>query len=151
MLYFAFGSNLSIAQMRERCPGSEPVGPALLEGRELGFAYRSQNFPPGGGADVVESEGAEVWGALYRLAETDLELLDRFEHVGSGGYRRIEVSVDHGGGLHQALCYEVADRLDYEVAPIAEYRRLMLEGSAEHGLPPEWIAFLEGRFAALDG
>lgn len=150
MLYFAFGSNLSTVQMRERCPGSEPIGPALLEGRELGFAYRSQNFPPGGGADVVESEGAEVWGALYRITDDDLGLLDRFEHVGSGGYRRIEVSVDHGGGLEQALCYEVADRLDYEVAPIAEYRRLMLQGSAEHGLPTEWIAFLEGRFAELD-
>ncbi|MFM9054983.1 MAG: gamma-glutamylcyclotransferase, partial [Solirubrobacterales bacterium] len=80
----------------------------------------------------------------------DLGLLDRFEHVGSGGSRRIDVSVDQAAGREKALCYEVADRLDYVVAPIAEYRRLMLEGSAEHGLPTEWSAFLEGRFAELD-
>lgn len=150
VLYFAFGSNLSIAQMRKRCPGCEPAGPALLRGRELGFSYRSQNFPPGGAADVVDAEGAEVWGALYRLTEKDLESLDRFEHVGNGGYRRIEVEVDTPPGPATALCYEVADRLGFEIPPTAEYRELMLEGSAEHGLPEHWIAALEQRFTLLD-
>lgn len=150
-LYFAFGSNLSIAQMRERCPGCEPVGPALLRGRELGFSYRSQNFPPGGAADVVEAVGSEVWGALYRLTPTDLESLDRFEHVGNGGYRRIEIEVEAAPGPATALCYEVADRLGFEIPPTPEYRQLMFEGSAEHGLPDHWVAWLEQRFAVLDG
>ena len=146
-LYFAFGSNLEIDQMRERCPGCEPVGPALLRGRELGFAYLSQNFPPGGAADVVEVDGAEVWGALYRLTPADLESLDRFEHVGNGGYRRIEVEVEAALGSATALCYEVADRLDHDVPPIPEYRRLMIDGSLEHGLPDHWIGHLEDRFS----
>lgn len=150
-LYFAFGSNLSITQMRRRCPGCEPVAPALLRGRELGFAYRSQNFPPGGAADVVEAEGSEVWGALYRLTPTDLESLDRFEHVDNGGYRRIEVEVELAQGPVTALCYEVADRLGFDIPPTTEYRQLMFEGSAEHGLPDLWTAFLEQRFAVLDG
>jgi gamma-glutamylcyclotransferase len=150
VLYFAFGSNLSIAQMRERCPGSEPVGPALLDGRALGFSYYSQNFPPGGAADVVGSEGAQVWGALYRLTEQDLARLDRFEHVGNGGYRRIEIEVEHESGPVEALCYEVAERLDFEVAPTAEYRLLMLDGSLEHGLPDTWLGYLERRFLELD-
>lgn len=151
MLYFAFGSNLSIGQMRERCPGCEPAGPALLRGRELGFSYRSQNFPPGGAADVVDAEGAEVWGALYRLTADDLESLDRFEHVGNGGYQRVKVEVNTASGLAKALCYEVTDRLAFEIPPTPEYRRLMLEGSLENGLPDFWTAFLEQRFAGLDG
>lgn len=150
MLYFAFGSNLSIAQMRKRCPGCEPVGPALLLGRALGFPYRSQNFPPGGAADVVDAEGAEVWGALYRLTATDLAGLDRFEHVGNGGYRRIEVEVEAPPGPATALCYEVADRLAFEIPPTPEYRQLMLEGSAEHGLPDHWITALGQKFTLLD-
>lgn len=150
MLYFAFGSNLSVTQMRVRCPGSDPVGPALLTGRELGFAYRSQNFPPGGAADVVASEGAEVWGALYRLTDSDLEQLDRFEWVGDGGYRRITVEVESGGETLPALCYEVVDRLDFELPPIPEYRQLMIDGSREHGLPDRWITSLEARFRDLD-
>ena len=150
MLYFAFGSNLKIDQMRERCPECEPVGPALLRGRELGFAYVSQNFPPGGAADVVVSEGAEVWGALYRLSASDIERLDRFEHVGNGGYRRIEVEVEADLGRATALCYEVADRLDRDIPPIPEYRRLMLEGSVEHDLPGHWLEHLEERFASFE-
>lgn len=150
MLYFAFGSNLSVAQMRVRCPGSEPAGPALLRGRELGFAYRSQNFPPGGAADVVAGRPGEVWGALYRLTDRDLAELDRFEFVGDGGYRRVTIEVERDGELLPALCYEVANRLDHELAPVPEYRRLMLDGSREHGLPDGWITFLEGRFAGLD-
>jgi gamma-glutamylcyclotransferase (GGCT)/AIG2-like uncharacterized protein YtfP len=150
VLYFAFGSNLSVVQMRERCPDSEPIGPARLGGRELGFAYHSQNFPPGGAADVVGSEGGQVWGALYRLTDQDLASLDRFEHVGNGGYRRIEIEVEHESGPVRALCYEVAERLDYEVAPTEEYRRLMLDGSLEHGLPDSWLGYLEQRFLELD-
>lgn len=150
MLYFAFGSNLSVAQMRVRCPGSEPVGPALLRGRRLGFAYRSQNFPPGGAADVVESAGGEVWGALYRLTDRDLEELDRFEFVGAGGYRQVTVEVEQEGKMLPALCYEVVDRLESDLAPIAGYRRLMIEGAREHGLPQAWIDSLELRFRELD-
>lgn len=149
MLYFAFGSNLSVAQMRVRCPGSEPVGPALLRGRELGFAYRSRNFPPGGAADVVESGNGEVWGALYRLTGQDLAALDRFEFVGDGGYRRITVDVEHEGDLRPALCYEVVDRLGFDLAPIPEYRRLMVDGAREHGLPHTWIESLQTRFRDL--
>lgn len=150
MLYFAFGSNLSVAQMRVRCPGSEPAGPALLRGRDLGFSYRSQNFPPGGAADVVESEDGGVWGALYRLTAPDLEALDRFEFVGDGGYRRITVEVEQEDERLPALCYEVVDRLGFELAPIPEYRRLMIEGAREHGLPQVWIDSLEVRFRELD-
>ncbi len=29
MLYFAYGSNMSFAQMKERCPGGRFLGPAV--------------------------------------------------------------------------------------------------------------------------
>ena len=34
-LYFAYGSNLNIAQMRKRCPGAKPFSPAVLHGWKL--------------------------------------------------------------------------------------------------------------------
>ncbi len=37
-LYFAYGSNLSEAQMRARCPGARPAGRAALHGYRLAFA-----------------------------------------------------------------------------------------------------------------
>ena len=31
-LYFAYGSNMSVGQMRARCPAARAVGPAQLDG-----------------------------------------------------------------------------------------------------------------------
>ena len=44
-LYFAYGSNLDLEQMAQRCPDAEIVGPVRLENYELrfrgsGFCYR---------------------------------------------------------------------------------------------------------------
>lgn len=36
-LYFAYGSNLDLAQMAQRCPDAEIVGPVRLENYELRF------------------------------------------------------------------------------------------------------------------
>ena len=76
-LYFAYGSNLSIRQMRRRCPGSEVVGRARLPDYRLGFT-RYATKRKGGVADIVPEPGAEVWGALYTVDD------DR-----DGGARRV--------------------------------------------------------------
>ena len=36
-LYFAYGSNLDLEQMAQRCPDAETVGPVRLENYELRF------------------------------------------------------------------------------------------------------------------
>ena len=36
-LYFAYGSNLDLEQMAQRCPDAEIVGPVRLENYELRF------------------------------------------------------------------------------------------------------------------
>lgn len=78
VLYFAYGSNMSTAQMRQRCPLSTPVGLGLLEGwmwiiNERGYANM-----------VVARDGAEpggVYGLLYLLPPPDEERLDAHEGV----------------------------------------------------------------------
>ena len=39
-LYFAYGSNLDLEQMAQRCPDAEIVGPVRLENYELRFRSR---------------------------------------------------------------------------------------------------------------
>ena len=36
-LYFAYGSNINLQQMEQRCPAARPVGPVILDGYELRF------------------------------------------------------------------------------------------------------------------
>ena len=35
ILYFAYGSNLNAAQMKQRCPDSEGISAAVLDGWQL--------------------------------------------------------------------------------------------------------------------
>jgi gamma-glutamylcyclotransferase len=102
VLYFAYGSNLSTAQMRQRCPHSTPVGLALLEGwrwiiNERGFANVVRLPADREGA---ASEGEGVYGLVYLLPADDEEQLDRYEGV-PWAYQKFQADVrrvrDEGG------------------------------------------------------
>ncbi|KAF4510346.1 hypothetical protein G6O67_002239 [Ophiocordyceps sinensis] len=84
VLYFAYGSNMSTAQMRQRCPHSTPVGLGLLQGwtwiiNERGYANVVATV------DVEEAEAEPkakgVYGLLYLLPPQDEERLDGYEGV----------------------------------------------------------------------
>ena len=77
-LYFAYGSNLDLDQMRSRCPGSRLVGPAALPNHRLAFAGFSPRWG-GGVATIVPQKKGVLYGALYELNPSDVERLDSFE------------------------------------------------------------------------
>jgi len=132
-LYFAYGSNLKRERMEARVPGARPVGSALLRGWR--WASNKHGRDGSGKANLEADPTARVWGALYRLAEGDLDRLDRFE----GGYVRLSVEVEESGGaLRQAWTYRSNRRLEDE-RPFAWYLALVLEGAREHGLPEDWV------------
>ncbi len=88
MLYFAYGSNLSLEQMRERCPQAEPWHAVRVPGWRLTFRTY---------ADIEHAPGEAVHGALYRVTRSCLLHLDRFEGVGKGAYSRHLIRVDVPG------------------------------------------------------
>ncbi|POR39141.1 Uncharacterized protein TPAR_00661 [Tolypocladium paradoxum] len=80
ILYFAYGSNLSTAQMRQRCPYSTPVGLGYLAGwkwliNERGYANVVQL------AASDSAKGGGVYGLLYLLPPQDEKRLDGYEGV----------------------------------------------------------------------
>ncbi len=46
-LYFAYGSNINLDQMAQRCPDAQVVGPVTLENYELLFRGNLRGAPPG--------------------------------------------------------------------------------------------------------
>ena len=113
-LYFAYGSNLSLEQMRDRIE-SEPkvVGEAYLENHRLGFTIYSSKTWKGGVADIVPEVGSKVWGAIYELTKEQLEKIDHCEGFKKDRdpmenfYNRIEVEVVDKKGVKQpCLAYQ---------------------------------------------
>ena len=100
-LYFAYGSNLNVEQMKSRCPNSLGISPAVLNGWKL--VERTY-------ADIEKCPGNCVNGVLYRITEDDLAALDHYEGYPEY-YTRQEVMVtDNSGRYRSALVYIMTDK-----------------------------------------
>lgn len=131
MLYFAFGSNMSPRQTPRRCPGAQPVGAARLAGWRL-------VLPANSGATIVPERGAQTYGVLWRFQPHHAGLMDRWENVAGGVYRRRWLRVQHGDlGEVTALTYISNSRYPGQGRP-SYINTAMLYGVAHFGLPEEY-------------
>jgi gamma-glutamylcyclotransferase len=144
--YFAYGANMAEAELGSFVPKRRFLGPARLRGFRLAFRRRSIRWG-GGAADILESPGDEVWGALFELPEDALDAVDAKEGRGVA-YRRREVKVALGDDNRRAFTYEVIDKEPADVAPTHEYVALLVGGARDHGLPDSYVERLE-RLTAL--
>ena len=73
MLYFAYGSNLNLLQMKRRCKDSVFLKKYELKGYKLNFRskYRA--------ADIEKSKNSLVPGALFEISKSDEKKLDVYE------------------------------------------------------------------------
>jgi gamma-glutamylcyclotransferase (GGCT)/AIG2-like uncharacterized protein YtfP len=143
--YFAYGSNMSEAVLRDRVD-AEAAGKAVLRDHRLAFTLPSRRWG-GRAADIVPAGGAEVWGRLWSVDDEGIEMLDGYE----AAYRRVVVRVERVDGDARpapldALTYVVRDerRAPDEGAPAAAYRRHLVAGGEECGLPANYLRVLRG-------
>ena len=148
-LYFAYGSNMQSRQMLERCPDSERADVARLADHRLAFTRYSKRRASWV-ADIVQASGSEVWGVLYRISATDRDRLDVNEGHPTA-YRREHTGVVTADGRPlDAWTYRVVNKQP-EGSPATAYWRLLVEGAREHGLPQEYVSYLEALARSDDG
>ncbi len=129
-LYFAYGSNLSVARLRARCPQAATVGKAILPNHALEFGGHSAGWG-GAVATVVRCPGAQVEGILYMLTRADLFALDGYEGH-PRAYRRQQCRVlnEYGHWRHAFIYVQPASTepaappIGYLAVIAQEYRRL---------------------------
>jgi hypothetical protein len=141
-LYFAYGSNMDRAAMRQRCPGSKPLGPARLARHRLVIGAQ-------GYASVVHDPRRSVWGLVWDLALADVSALDRYEDVGNGLYAKAMQPVITASGARRALIYLAADPRPGPARP--GYVEGILAAARDIGLPPDYIRDLEGLASGTQG
>ena len=119
MDYFAYASNLSRAQMRQRCPDAKPKFSAVLPNYKLVFTGWSREWH-GGKATIQTFKGAKVKGAVYEISEADLRKLDRFEDY-PGTYAHLNVMVFNEDDVAVKAITYVKTRQEEETKPSPEY------------------------------
>lgn len=142
-LYFAYGSNLDIEQMRQRCPSSRVVGIGRLPAHRLAFSRYSDSRGCGV-ADIVPDEGQEVWGLLYEISDEDLKgSLDRYEGF-PHCYTRLLLQVETlSVGDPDAWVYSVVEKDDH-VEPDSYYLDIICSAAASLGFPQEYRSMIDG-------
>lgn len=127
-IYFAYGSNMNMAQMEKRCPGAITLGKAVLTGYKL--VERKY-------ADIDAAEGAETEGVLYAISAAHLNTLDLREGYHIGIYDRKTVTVRIGDSHCAAIVYEMtpATKQERDGIPYKEdYRQKCSLGAKQHGV-----------------
>ncbi len=89
ILYFAYGSNMSAARMKQRLGWEAPRRAATLRDFELVFDQAGFNAPAWSPANIRSEHGGLVEGMVYEVEEKDLKILDGYEKY----YQRLEVKV----------------------------------------------------------
>jgi gamma-glutamylcyclotransferase (GGCT)/AIG2-like uncharacterized protein YtfP len=129
-LHFAFGSNMSRALMRRRCPGARALGPAQLDGWR--YVITCDGY-----ASLVRDPGARVHGVLWRLTPRDLAALNAYEQR---AYLRRIMPVHHGAACRAALVYLAPERGGGTARP--GYQELVVAAAREWKLPEPYVAAL---------
>ncbi|KAM3420023.1 hypothetical protein BST61_g3334 [Cercospora zeina] len=102
-IYFGYGSNLWLHQMRQRCPTSKYLGTARLKGYkwiiyDRGYAnivelseeqqQQQEEEEEKNAFDDKDDYSKEVWGLVYSLEPEDEQRLDGNEGVADGSYSK---------------------------------------------------------------
>jgi AIG2-like family len=134
-LYFAYGSNMDRAGMRERCPASKPLGIARLPRHRFMIARE-------GWASVARDARRTVWGVLWDLALADMPALDRYELVASRLYVKMHQPVLSEAGPKRALIYIA--RSTAPGLPRPGYMEAIIAAGEGAGLPGAYLKELAG-------
>ena len=150
MLYFAYGSNMDSAQMKQRCPLAKFVCRAKLPAHRLAFTLKSAKRDCGV-ADVLPDQAKDVWGVVYELPDNELINLDKREDYRPGKpydqseYTREDHYVWREGDPKRPLLvalYRGHPQLDPPL-PNDDYKNLIVDGAKHWNLPAEYIRQLE--------
>jgi hypothetical protein len=141
MLYFAYGSNMSISRLRQRVPSAMRIGISTLHEHDLRFHKKGKDGS--GKCDAFETGISEhaVIGCLFKISAAEKAALDKAEGVGFG-YEEKEITlIDESGGAVRAMTY-YATSVDDSLNPYSWYLQHVVVGATESNLPSGYVSRL---------
>lgn len=105
--YLAYGSNLNLEQMAQRCKNAKIAGTAELSGYRLLFRGRPHNAH----ATIERSEGGNVPVLLWKVSVRDEGCLDLYEGF-PRYYGKVNLPVELDGKTVTAMAYVMQPGFD---------------------------------------
>jgi cation transport regulator ChaC len=147
--YFAYGSNLMLAEIRRSCPSAVRKCVVKLPDFALTFPRKSINRNCGV-ASIEARQGSVVWGGVYEIPTSERQELEKRE-----GFRRNRPGSSNSYAPQGAIVFVdgnfakplnvitfVANPQANPPLPSDEYKNLIIAGAREWNLSAEYIARL---------
>jgi hypothetical protein len=149
-VYFAYGSNLKLSEMRRTCPSANRKCKARLPNHRLIFPRESITRHCGV-ASVQPSLDHDVWGGVYFIAESERAKLEQREgyrpqrEKPNNSYVPEEVIVFEEGDPKKPLVILTFIAIPQSCPPLPsdEYKSLIIVGASEWNLDSSYLAELE--------
>jgi gamma-glutamylcyclotransferase (GGCT)/AIG2-like uncharacterized protein YtfP len=141
-LYAAYGPNMDPRLMSERCPHSPLEGTGWLLGWRLTFGGEEFGWD-GALATIVEDHFEQVFVAVYDVTDEDASLLDEWQSVSTGLYRKTRVRISTMNG--EELCWTyVLDAYEGGL-PSASYLGILADAAEAADAPVDYVTALRAR------
>ncbi|RGE66622.1 gamma-glutamylcyclotransferase family protein [Anaerotruncus colihominis] len=121
-LYVAYGRNLNILQMKQRCPTAKLCGTGTVENYQLQFKGRPQSAF----ATISPKEGSSVPVAVWELQPRDERALDRYEGYPSHYFKQ-DIPVQLDGKEVVGMAYIMDLEMDHGLPSLAYYQTVQEE------------------------
>lgn len=138
MKYFAYGSNMSLARLRDRVPGAERLGQFILVGHDLRFHKQSKDGSGKCDAFLTENPKDSIFGALFEINPFEKPALDIVEGLGYGYQQKTVTVYNNEGVSFEAITY-YAMTIDSTLKPYSWYLNHVLIGAREIGVEQHYI------------
>ena len=136
MLYFSYGSNMSIKRLRKRIPSAKRVAVARLSNHELKF-HKKSTEDGSAKCDIIETHNPDtiVFGVVFDIDDSEKIKLDQNEGLGKGYEEKFVEVISIEGNLLEATTY---------LKPFSWYKEHVLRGAKENNFPDEYIQNIIG-------
>ena len=126
-LYIAYGSNINLEQMANRCPNSKVVGKEMLKGYELEFR---------GVATIVPNDKSEVPVLIWEIDGRDEHSLDRYEGF-PNLYRKELFEIEVDGEKKECMAYLM--NKGQISPPTSYYYNVIKQGYEANGMDTSYL------------
>ena len=138
MLYFAYGSNMSIPRLSRRISGLSKMGIATLNGHSLEFHKSGSDGSAKCDIAVSGDEDSLVMGVVFEFPDSQLKKLNLVEGHGKG-YDSKYASVSLGDKTDLEAYTYIATSINRSLKPFHWYKHHVVFGARESGLPHWYI------------
>jgi hypothetical protein len=129
ILYFSYGHNTNIPELKHRVPDAKRIGRAIAPNQQLQINHYT---------NIVPADGEKTYGVLWAMSNEGLKTLDYYEGDGKD-YHHTIIEVLYKGKLYKALTYIMILNSDDRRQPSQKYLKHVYDGYKMNQIPADQL------------